>query len=126
MGPQIKVTKLKVFDQPKLLANDHQSLAWFNFVHAGVEFCACYLRMTPKGSPRADLYRPRTTNLRPAIFRDQTVARAITDAAVRAYFGAGGSHLDAAHIERDGFSSRIGLDGHPLDPRHPFSRESAA
>lgn len=126
MGPQIEITKLKVFDYPKLLPSDHNSIAWFNFLYAGVEFCATYLRVTPNGSPRVDLYRPRTNNTRPAIFRDRDVARAITDAAVRAYFAAGGLYLDAAHIERHGYSGRIGVDGFPLDPRHPFNRESAA
>lgn len=126
MLPKVNITKIKVFDVPGELEHGNKSLAWFNFEYAGIQFNTNFLRLAPDGTPRADLHRPQARTTRPFIFRDPKVAMAVTNAAVSAYFAAGGLFIDQVSIEALGFSNRIGLDGFPLDPRHPFGRENAA
>ena len=122
-----KIIRMTPFEEPTLNGYGQRNLGLFDFEVGGIHIYRNILRQNPTGEILFNTARTQSSGMRRLVkIKDAPLMHKITGAAVTAYFEAGGAHIDADHIAEHGYSLRIGLDGYPLDPRHPFNRECAA
>lgn len=121
------IIRMTPFEEPSQNNLEHRNLARFDFEAGGIHVFANVLRQTASGELFFTTVRTSDgPRMRPVKVKDPKLVQSILSAAVTAYFKEGGEHIDPDHIAEHGYSLRIGVDGYPLDPRHPFNRESAA
>lgn len=122
-----KIIRMIPFKEPSQNNLEHRNLARFDFEHGGIHVFGNLLRQTASGELFFTTARMSVApRLRPVKVKDPKLTQSILSAAVTAYFKEGGEHIDPDHVAQHGYSMRIGVDGFPLDPRHPFNCESAA
>ncbi|WP_420331900.1 hypothetical protein [Oceanicaulis alexandrii] len=121
------IIRMTPYEEPSVNNFEQRNLASFDFETGGIHVYGNTLRQNSSGELLfVTVKTKKSGGRRPVKIKDALLANKITNAAVRAYFVAGGQHIDPDHVAEHGYSLRIGVDGFPLDPRHPFNRKSAA